>query len=663
MKRYFLLFIWLILAADAGAQTSDEGATQCQAGKIRYFGPLVGSNARARVQYPGDAGIDVTFYGLDLRLTHTPAYLRGAATVTLKATTPNLTQFFLDLTTRLTVDSVKTGSGSGGQRLAFTHQNNQLIIRPAQPLTTGQALTLTVFYQGNPASSTGFGAFAFATHGPDKAPVIWTLSEPYGARDWFPNKDNPGDKADSSAVSITAPPEFVSVSNGTLQRTVNNADGTRTYVWRQQYPIAPYLISLAMTNYVRYDTPFTYVERGQTRTMPVPHYLYAESLAAAQPVLDQTTDMLRVFSQRYGPYPFLAHQYGHAQFGWGGGMEHQTMSSMGGFGQGIVAHELAHQWFGDKITCRDWQNIWLNEGFATYSEQVYAEARAGADAYANGINALMTTARRAKGPLYVRNISSADSIFDYARTYAKGAVVLHMLRGVLGDSTFFRSIRAYTASPTVAYGTAATEDFQAIVEQTAGQKLDYFFRQWIYGEGFPAYQVTSQSSGGRQVRVRVVQPTGTNPAFFTMPVQLRLRSSAGDTTVTVLNNQADQTFDLTAKGSPSAVEFDPNNLILKTVTQTGTLVTALVEPPANALRLFPNPADDRLTVQFVLPATGPVNYRLISVTGQTVLNLTDSGVSAGPVTRPVSLPALPAGRYQLIVKTAAGRQSAAVLVR
>jgi aminopeptidase N len=675
MKYVSLLFIFL-LSHTVFAQSTD-GIDACQTAKVRYFGKLF-QNAQAPrglarkaslteytsgLAYPGDANIDITYYGLDLRLTHTPAYLNGAATIMLKATTANLSRFFLDLQPQHKVDSVKIGRGGSGASLAFVRENNRVQLTLPQPLSLGQALTLTIFYQGNPASLNGFGSFSFATHGPTSEPIIWTLSEPYGAGDWFPCKDTPADKADSSAVNITADKQFVSVSNGRLIGTTDNSDGTRTYRWRNSYPIAQYLISLAMTNYEQYDTPFT--SNGQT--MPVNHYVYPETLPAIRTNLDLTPNMLRIFTDFFGPYPFLREKYGHAQFGWGGGMEHQTISSMGVWTPGIIAHELAHQWFGDKITCRDWQNIWLNEGFATYSEALYAQATTGQAGYTAAMNSNMTRARSASGTLYVQDITNENNIFNSNRTYSKGATVLHMLRGVLGDDTFFRAVKAYAASPRVAYGTAVTEDLQAIVEETAGRKLDYFFKEWVYGESFPTYRVNWQDASSTDkpgVQVRIQQTTNTsNPASFTMPVQLRVQSAAGDTLVTVFNETADQTFTLPAKGQPTGVVLDPNNWILKSVASTTMTVTGVEEPAENGLVVFPNPATDNLNIRFTATKVGWATIKLYSLMGEEAARFVNVPVETAPQTITLPLRGVSAGRYILTVETIDGRQSAGVLIR
>ncbi len=664
-----LLLFTLLLAFSAKAQT-DDGGQFCQAGKVRYFGRLA-ANPKARLAYPGDPTIDVTYYGLDLRLTHTPNYLRGAATVTLKSTAANLTTFFLDLNSTtsttgegLRVDSVKVGS----QKLQFTHAQNKLTITPTQPLASGQVLTLTVFYQGIPNS--GQGSFVFGRHENTTDPSIWTLSEPYGSPDWFPCRDTPADKADSSAVSITAAARFVSVSNGVLVSTTDNTDGTRTYRWRNSYPIAQYLISIAMSNYERYDTPVPAIANGQS--LPVTHYIYPEILPSVKANLALTPTMIQLFTNRFGPYPFLREKYGHAQFGRGnGGMEHQTISSMeaGALTPNVIAHELAHQWFGDKITCRDWQNIWLNEGFASYAEAVYVESVSGPTGYQSYMNNFMNSARTARGSVYVQDISTIASIFSSSRSYSKGATVLHMLRGVVGDSTFFRTLRTYAATPTLAYQTAVTEDFQGVAQQVSGKDLAYFFKQWIYGEGYPTYKATfSGGSIANSATVRLEQrnATATNPASFTMPVQIQVKSAAGDTIVTVLNDRSDQTFTLPSRGAVTGIVVDPNNWILKTVesvtASSSAIVTAVDEPVSGDLRVYPNPTAETATVDFSLFIPGPINISVTNILGQRVQSNHEPMLRPGTYSRTLSLRGLSVGRYTVTVETTDGVQNCVLLV-
>ncbi len=597
-----------------------------------------------KIEYPGDSSIDVTYYKLNLTITYVPNYLRGIVTVNAKSSTQSLTNFFLDLVDSLSVDSVSLN----GKLLKFTHKNDKLNITLDKPYNSGDSFSVKVYYQGVPVSG-GFGSFVFGSHAGQ--PAIWSLSEPYGASDWWPCKDTPADKADSSDVWITCDSSLTAVSNGTLEDVVNNGNGTKTYMWKNSYPIAQYLISVAIADYVQYTTYFHY---AASDSMPVENFIYPETFSSVKDYLDKTTTMLEVFTQKYGPYPFLREKYGQVQFGWGGGMEHQTITSLGAFGEDIQAHELAHQWYGDKITCKDWQDIWLNEGFATYSEAVYFEATEGENTYRSMIQQDMQAAKNASGSVYVQNISSVNSIFNYKRTYAKGAVVLYMLRGIVGDSAFFDIMRTYAADPKVAYGVATTADFEADAEKVYGQSLKYFFDEWIYGENYPHYNVSwnySPAGGGNyNINLNVSQTPNTNPVFFTMPIKINISTSVGDTTVTVFNNLQSQQFIITVKGNPNDLTFDPDNQILKGISITDTIDPT--KPKTFYLEQnYPNPFNPVTKIKYTIPVVRngfvPVKLVVYDLLGREIATLVNARQPSGTyeVSFPLNSSSLNSGVY------------------
>ena len=579
-----------------------------------------------KILYPGDSSINVTYYGLNLTLTYSPNYLKGIATINAKSTENGLTKFFLDLQDPLLVDSVLLN----GSKIPFIHSLAKLNINLPRSYNYGEQFSLVIYYQGIPGSS-GFGSFEFGSH--NNQPAIWSLSEPYGASDWFPCKDTPADKADSSDVWVTCSNSLIAASNGTLQAVVDNGNGTHTFKWKNIYPIAQYLISIAISDYTVYTTYYHY---APSDSMPVVFYVYPEDFNNAKPYLDKVANMIAVFSNFYGPYPFLKEKYGEAEFGWSGGMEHQTITSLGGFDDDLEAHELAHQWYGDKITCADWQDIWLNEGFASFSEAVYFGATSGTDAYNLMMTSFMNNAKNAVGSVYVQNISNVNSIFDYNRSYAKGAVVLHMLKGIMGDSLFFQLMKTYASDPKVAYGAATTADFEADAEKVYGSSLSYFFNEWIYGENYPRYSVSWNNNfiGNNiySVNLNLSQTTNTDPAFFTMPIQIQVKTSAGDTLVTIFNNRQNQLISFNVKGTPQYINFDPNNLILKDISIIDSI--DLTKPQTFTLyQNYPNPFNPSTTINYSIPVNskGFIQVKLIvyDELGNIVARLVDKAEPAG----------------------------------
>jgi aminopeptidase N len=634
---YLLLFNFLAIAQDA--------VSECASGKISTLTKR-NQNARLQAKLAADNNIDVTYYKLNLNVIYSPKNIRGEVTINAKSKSASLDQITIDLQNALTTDSIKIGN----KKLTFVHQSNQILIKLDKIYTENQLISFVIYYHGIPGSS-GFDSFVFGTHNNSKDLAIWSLSEPYGSPDWFPCKNSVDDKADSSDVWITGDKYFTSVSNGILEKTVDNPDGTRTFQWKNRYPIAQYLISIAMSNYTLYQNQFAF--DGQT-SMPITHYIYPESLTTTNKLaLDKTTFMLDLFSKKFGLYPFVKEKYGHAQFGWGGGMEHQTCTSLtipaSGF-ETLIAHELTHQWFGDKITCKNWESIWLNEGFASYGECVYTEAVGGKSAYDAYIKGFMTSAKTAKGTIYVQNVTNINEIFSSARTYRKGASVLHMLRGIVGDDKFFKILQSYTASKN-AYGNAVTEDFQAIAEQVYGQKLDYFFKQWIFGENYPKYKFSWSSQpladGTFKVKADISQNQNTMPTFFTMPIQLSIPVGLGDTTITIFNDKQSQTFEFILKSKPTIVNFDPNNLILKDLETVAVLSNEPQVFDNFGLNIAPNPSSEEIEVSFRLAKSASVKITIIDFSGKEILSQSEEKLIIGNYSRNLKISQFQPGTYIL----------------
>ncbi len=594
--------------------------------------------AISKVNYPGDPSIDVTYYKLDIKVTYKPNYLIGKVQVDAKPVSSSLNSFFLDLQNTLTVDSIKQGNS----KLVFTHQDAKINVTLDRTYSTNEKFSIVVYYQGTPGSS-GFGSFEFGTQdgSPKGEPVIWSLSEPYGASDWWPCKDTPADKADSSDVWITCDYSYTGVSNGTLISTVDNENNTHTFKWKNIYPIAQYLISIAVTNYEEYINYFHYTQNGIPDSMPITHYLYPGKLSSIKAQLDETPNMIKVFSERYGLYPFIKEKYGHAEFGWGGAMEHQTCTSMGPntFKQYVISHELAHQWFGDKVTCKTWRDIWLNEGFAQYSEAVYLEAIGGKDSYNTQIANEINNAKNAVGSVYVQDISSVGEIFNSSRTYSKGAVVLHMLRGVVGDSTFFNILRTYDSDPQLAYNSATTDDFKRIAENVSGMDLNYFFSEWIYGENYPHYSYSWSSdeinSNNFEVSINISQATNTNPVFFTMPIQIKIATVSGDTLLTVMNNQQQQQFKFNLTSQPTNFSFDPDNWIMKSDSSLNTSVKGNINLVSfNLEQNYPNPFNPSTKIKYSIPVVetrhaSSVQLKVYDILGNEVATLVNKQQQPG----------------------------------
>lgn len=608
MKQIFFILLLFILAAVVYSQDNLESIAKSDFKKFQYYKKL------QKVQYPGDEAIDVTYYKLELNITSVPKYLSGATIIGIKPKGSGINTFFLDLQSRMNVDSVVLNN----QQLGFLHSDDRLHITLPKVYDQGEQFYVKVCYAGIPNESE-FGHYIETTHNGQR--IISTVSEPYGAKDWFVCKDSPGDKADSSEVWITCPSGMIPVSNGTLESDIDNGNGTHTVKWKNHYPIAHYLISISLTNYIVYTHYFKYTP---TDSMIVTDYVFPEDFnAQLRSELDRQLLMLKVFSERFGLYPFIKEKYGQAKFVGGGGIENQTISSLvSQVSEGMTVHEVAHQWFGNKITCADWNNIWINEGFAEYATYIFNEDTYGKDRYNLNIKYGMSIAKEAKGSVYIQDISSEEKIFDWKLTYKKGSIILHMLRGIVGDSIFFEILRTYLSDPELAYKTAVISDFAAIAEKVYGQSLKYFFDEWIYGENYPGYGFTwsSKSAGDNnyQVSINLSQVVNTNPVFFTMPVQFKITAGGRDTIVTVFNDQQNQSFTINVKGIPAAVVFDPHNFILKDMITTEVVNYDPVITPYKLDQNYPNPFNPSTVISFSLPEANTVTISVYNSIGELV---------------------------------------------
>lgn len=486
----------------------------------------------------------------DLNLTFTPS-TSVSGTVRMKATVVSgpITKVELDFASALIHDAVT----SGGLATTASHVGAILSLNLDRPYDTGETVDVTVTYHGNPTVS---GYFGFNTV--NSRQLIWSLSEAYGARTWWPCKDANEDKADSVSVHFTCPVACTTVSNGTLiSRVVNGGGTTATTSWSERYPIAPYLVSIASYPYTVTNDWYKYTP---TDSMLVRFHNYPESAAGYAANQAKVKTMLAAFAPSVGLYPFIAEKYGHAQFQFSGGMEHQTCTSLGVNNESVMAHELFHQWFGDHVTCRTFNHIWLNEGFATYGEALWQEYLGGTSAYFADID---INKYFGAGSVYVPDATDENRVFDSNLSYNKGSWVIHMLRHVLGDATFFTALQTYQSQ--WGYQSATTEDFRDVCEAVSGRDLDAFFNEWIYGEYFPVYQPswTAAAAGGGGYDVTLTLKQIQSWQIFNMPVDVTITTTSGEQTFVVSDSLASQQFVLHVADPPTALAIDKNDWILK----------------------------------------------------------------------------------------------------
>ncbi len=492
---------------------------------------------------------DVLHYEFDWKLDFEAQGIEGTASAKLRSLDV-LDKITLHLADNMYVDRVSQDQTF----LAFTHKNDLLDIYPAQPLNPGDEITVTISYSGFPQSGLNF-----STH--DGDPIIWSLDEPEGAREWFPCYDIPSDKA-TARMRITVADGLIVASNGNLIDVMSNADNTKTYTWEELYPISTYLISIAATNY---ETFTDYYTSGSV-SMEVLYYAYPEHFAQAQEDFSITVPMLEFYANVFGEYPFLNEKYGMATIPGSVSMEHQTCTSLSSRlitgthdYDHIIAHELAHQWWGDLVTLTDWADIWLNEGFATYSDALWVENLHGFE----GLKSRMADFKSIylndhtgeDHPLYDPPLGHLFCVIEYE----KGAWVLHMLRFVVGENKFWQIIRDY--AQLYAFSNASTDDFQAVCGHIYDGDLEWFFNQWIYEAGYPTYQFGWGYSSQNTVCVVINQVQEESP-LFSMPVELAFVLPSGIVKKVVWVEEEKNFFEFDFAEKPSRVLFDPDSWIL-----------------------------------------------------------------------------------------------------
>lgn len=588
---------------------------------------------------PDSSDFDQLYYDLDFTITLSPQNLAGTVHGLYKSNINGLNQIKLDFDSREGTTPWSNFTVSGNVS-SYTHSDWVLRINLDQTYNVGDTFSVIVTYSGLPRGG-GFQAFSFDINNYGD-PVISTLSEPYFAQTWWPCKDDPSDKMDSARISVTVPENLVVASNGLLQSETTNPGNTKTYLWKESYPITTYLISLAISNYTVFSDSFEY-SPGQF--MPIEYYVYPQNYNTAQTAFQLLPDMLAAYSNLYGLYPFVNEKYGQAEFEWGGAMEHQTCTSIGAVSTGwetIYAHELAHQWFGDLVTCHDWGHIWLNEGFAEYSEALWMEAFYGPAAFHTYMNNSLTSGNFSStfvDPVYRYDTSNTWIIFSWT-VYIKGAWVLHMLRHVVGDSTFFEIMHDYPNDPQFAFKDATTEQFRDFCEMKSGMDLHPFFQQWIYESYYPRYEWGfSHYQQGVQdflhVEINQIQDQFGYNHLYKMPIDLVVNYSGGGSDILVVwDSLRTQAFEIPINGTPSQVSFDPDNWILKRATQIQVSALGDLIDLTSTFELYqnyPNPFNSSTKIPFGLDTSGNVKIDIYDVTGRIVRTLVNGFYQIGDV--------------------------------
>ena len=511
------------------------------------------ARAEARDDYPRSADVDAVHYLIRLELKEASEEITAETEILFAAKADRPRAAALDFGA-LDVDSVTVD----GRPARYTRAGERLQVELGGDYRRGQRFRVAVRYHGRPRDGlyikrTKFGDFsAFADNWPNRA------------HHWFPSIDHPYDKA-TVEFFVTAPARFDVVANGSLVEASSRQDGTRLTHWSEAVPVPVYCMVVGVTE-------FSVLQRGGWDCVPLSYYLYPKDRDRGVAAFGRAREAAEFFSELVGPYPYekLALVESSTRFG---GMENsssiffdeKSIDRAGGV-EGTVAHEIAHQWFGDSVTESDWHHLWLSEGFATYFGALFFEHFDGRDRFLEVMRRSRDTYLKADAassrPIYDPSVTDLFKLLN-AFNYQKGGWVLHMLRRVMGDRAFFEGVRDYYR--TYRDGNALTEDFQRVMELHAARPLDWFFRQWIYEAGHPVYAAAwGWDEGARQLTLRVAQTQ--KGATFRMPLDVEFETGAGPRREVVEVSKREETFTFKLDAKPRGVKVDPGEWVLKELT-------------------------------------------------------------------------------------------------
>lgn len=652
MKKILLpVFILLLSFYSLHAQnlTSGKGSAMCAERKLQNS-HLVEKSIRS-ANSPKHA-FDVLKYTINLDIVGCfqspyPHNFDADVKILFKVDSA-LSQIVLDADNySITVNSVQLNG------VSFVQVANKLTIQLDRTYNPGEQAEVQVLYTHKNVTD---GAF-YASSG-----FVFTDCEPEGARKWFPCYDKPSDKA-LTDITATVPATAKLGSNGKLQDSLIIAN-TIKYHWVSRDPVATYLTVLtARTNYkldiVNWTNPNT------SEVIPMRFYYNpGENPTGIKNIIGNMTSF---YSSEFGDHPFEKNGFAtmNSEFAWGG-MENQTLTSLcpDCWSESLVAHEFAHQWFGDMVTCATWADIFLNEGFATWTEARWTENQSGAEAYKNELIGNASYYLSANPgwaisvPEWAINTPNVNTLFNYAITYMKGSCVLHMLRYTLGDSVFFPAMKAYaTDTVNFKYNSSTIEDFKNKMETESGQDLDWFFDQWVYKPNHPIYQNVYgiyNVNDKWQVNFEAKQQVQPFLPYFQMPIELLVKFKDGtDSLVRVFNSFNEQNFTFEFDKQPSLVTFDPyDNILLKEGNTIVGMDEAIEQKPGFELKASPNPFNNETRISYKLEVPAYINVELYNNTGVKLKTIADKYLPAGEYTNELKPGTLGKGTYFVVMRVA-----------
>lgn len=550
---------------------------------------------------------DVHFYFLDIEASNKSTAVKGSTSIGATCKNESLNEFVIELNSGIAVSSALVNN----EEQTFAHNNNEVVVSLKNAIEPNDTFTVKINYD-RPGTLNTDGIYCYENNFNKK--VTYTLSEPFYAKNWFACKEDLYDKADSVYVFVTIDNSLKVGSNGLLTNITDMGNNKVRYEWKSHYPIAYYLISIAIAEYKEH-TDYAKPRELNGDSILIQNYFYdnAQFNNTVQ-AFEVTADMIEVFSDLFTLYPFWKEKYGHCFAPLGGAMEHQTMTTTGSTAEYITAHELGHQWFGDNITCATWQDIWINEGFASYSEYLWFESKFGKEiAYEHLVYAQSGALNARQGSIYVPFDELSDGrIFSSSLSYDKGSCFVHMIRHEINnDELFFEALRAYQQKFTDSVATG--DDFNSFFSEYTKTDLDAMFNEWYYGEGYPRYEITWQQNNGK-ISINIYQETTASTQYFTNNIDFKLSYNGGDTLIWLKPTSENSSFEIEFEKEITNIELDPGHDILK-AWNSGVVDINEVENTFY-LNCYPNPFTNLLTIEN--PAQQMLQIKVFDIQGKLI---------------------------------------------
>jgi aminopeptidase N len=628
LKPFFPVVAILLMAVPVGGAGEAVGPDRSMLWKAdEAFSHLVGPDLAGRAALDDTTyGYDVVHMALDLLVDTGADTIGGQAAMTVVVTGAALDEILIDLT-----DSLKVGEARvNGLPVVHAHGGDIVSLPVTPPAVLGDSLAVQVTYSGHPPDVGNKGMKFQERRG---LPHVYVLSTPYSTPGitvipmssyWRPCKDVPNDKSTFS-LNLTVDEALVGCSNGVMTGNVDNGDGTRTFTWEHDYAVAPYLVALGVSDYSTIEDTYT----GSGDSTLVQHFVFPDLLADAVESFNITVPAIEFLASIYGEYPFLGEKFGHFTIDAGVAVEEQTLVAYpevcvdgAHYYDWLLVHELAHQWWGDCITCNDWKEVWLNEGFASYSEALWKEHTGGKPAYRLYMDAMDN------GP-YSGTIYDPPYVWS-SIVYDKGAWVLHMLRWIMRDEGFFQMLLDYRAAHE--YSNVVTADLVSIAEAVYGGDLSWFFDAWIYHEGRPDYEYWWEYSGTGPytVNVYVRQVQSSSYPTYKMPLRLRVDTTGPSEGFTVWDSLRTQAFVVSVPNEPTGVVCDPKHKILGAFTEvSGSGAGERACHGTSLEQNVPNPFTSVTVISFETSKPQTIALRVFDIEGRMVRTLERGRVAAG----------------------------------